>query len=87
MQLVYRALLISSVEKIVFVSSTSVYGEIHGEVDEDTPPNPSTESGKQLTEAEKIFKDVKNFETTIIRFGGLIGPDRHPVTMLSEERT
>ncbi|MBC6997292.1 NAD(P)H-binding protein [Cytophaga sp. FL35] len=83
MQLVYEAILKSSVKKIVFVSSTSVYGDVQGEVDEYTPPNPTTESGKQLTEVEKIFKEAKNFETTLVRFGGLIGPNRHPVTMLS----
>jgi len=73
----------SSVKKIVFVSSTSVYGAVEGEVTEDTLPMPVTESGRQLLEAEKVFQNDKSLQTTILRFGGLIGPDRHPVTMLS----
>ncbi|KAG1652294.1 Protein YeeZ [Nymphon striatum] len=46
-------------------------------------PQPSTESGEQLLAAENIFKNDTNLDTTIIRFGGLIGPNRHPITMLS----
>ena len=32
---------------------------------------------------ENLFKNTPELQTTIIRFGGLIGPDKHPVTMLS----
>nr|WP_297786874.1 SDR family oxidoreductase [uncultured Allomuricauda sp.] len=73
----------SKISKVIFVSSTAVYGDAEGEVSEESPTEPVTESGKQLIECEKIFQNDKSFKTTIIRFGGLIGPDRHPVTMLS----
>jgi len=73
----------SAVKKVVFISSTSVYGDVDGEVTEETIPQPSTASGKQLLIAEKIFQNDTDLETTIIRFGGLIGPNRHPITMLS----
>ena len=76
----------SSAKKIVFVSSTSVYGAVEGEVTEDTLPMPVTESGKQLVEAENIFLNDKSLQTTILRFGGLIGPNRHPITMLSGKK-
>lgn len=76
----------SSVKKILFVSSTSVYGAIEGEVTEDTSPMPVTESGRQLLEVEKMFQKDKSIQTTIIRFGGLIGPKRHPVKMLSGKK-
>lgn len=74
----------SSVEKVLFVSSTSVYSD-NISIDlitEDTIPNPDTESGKQLLEAEKILQNNSNFTTTVIRFGGLIGEDRHPIKFL-----
>ena len=71
------------VSKIIFVSSTAVYGNAEGEVSEESPTQPTTESGKQLVACETLFTNEKGFQTTIIRFGGLIGPDRHPVTMLS----
>jgi len=81
----------SSVEKVIFVSSTSVYGEIplenvQGEknsITEETIPNPDTESGKQLLEVEKILQSNTHFKTTIVRFGGLIGNDRHPIYFLA----
>jgi nucleoside-diphosphate-sugar epimerase len=76
----------SSVKKILFISSTSVYGTAKGEVTEDTVPMPVTESGRQLLEVEKILQKDKSIQTSIIRFGGLIGPKRHPITMLSGKK-
>lgn len=73
----------STVKKILFVSSTSVYGDDNDFITEETNPNPDTESGKQLLLAEKILQENPNFETTILRFGGLIGKDRHPVKFLA----
>lgn len=73
----------SSVKKVIFVSSTSVYGDENDVVTEATVPDPETESGKQLLVAEALLQKNQNFETTILRFGGLIGEDRHPVTSLS----
>lgn len=83
MQLLHGAIRSSEVKKIVFVSSTSVYGNIDGKVTEETTPEPETESGKQLNVSENILRKDSSLQATIIRFGGLIGPDRHPVTMLS----
>lgn len=83
MQLLHQELLQSSIRKILFVSSTSVYGSIDGDVTENTTPQPSTESGKQLLEAEHLFQNTADFKTTILRFGGLIGNERHPINMLS----
>ena len=71
------------IHHILFVSSTSVYGDVEGEITEDTVPQPVTKSGKQLLEAERLFLNETRFSTTIIRFGGLIGEDRHPITQLS----
>ena len=86
MKLIRIALQSSSVKKVIFVSSTSVYGDIDGEVTEKTTPQPSTESGKQLLECEQLFQSESGFETTVVRFGGLIGPNRNPVTMLSKKK-
>jgi nucleoside-diphosphate-sugar epimerase len=64
--------------KIIFISSTSVYGDVNGPVDEDTLPTPDTLSGEVLVQAEKLFTSTQSFQTTIIRFAGLIGPGRDP---------
>lgn len=73
----------SSIQKVLFVSSTSVNGDDNDCITEETIPNPETESGKQLLLAEKVLQNNPNFETTILRFGGLIGEDRHPVKFLA----
>ena len=73
----------SSVKKVLFVSSTAVYGNENDLITEETLPNPETESGKQLLLAEAILQKNQNFETTILRFGGLIGENRHPVKFLA----
>lgn len=86
MEHVQKTIKKSNVRQIVFVSSTSVYGDRQGVVTEETLPKPTSESGKQLLLAESIFRDTPNVETTIIRFGGLIGKDRHPINMLSGKR-
>jgi len=83
MKFLIAAIRKSEVSNVIFVSSTAVYGNAEGEVSESSPLEPVTESGKQLVECENLFTNEKGFKTTIIRFGGLIGPDRHPVTTLS----
>jgi len=75
----------SGVQKVIFVSSTSVYGDSFPivEITEETKPNPDTESGKQLVIAETLLQSNSHFKTTLIRFGGLLGDDRHPVKFLA----
>ena len=75
----------SGIQKVVFVSSTSVYGDSFPivEITEETQPNPDTESGKQLAIAETLLQSNPHFKTTVSRFGGLLGDDRHPVKFLA----
>ena len=87
MQLLLESVKAAKTKKVIFVSSTSIYGDINAEVTEETIPQPSTQSGKQLLASENLFKNTPELRTTIIRFGGLIGPDRHPVTMLSGRKS
>lgn len=73
----------AGIKNIIFISSTAVYADDNTVVTEDTPAKPTTESGKQLLESEKILQSNPNFKTTVLRFGGLIGEDRHPVKHLA----
>ncbi|QEC78499.1 SDR family oxidoreductase [Mucilaginibacter ginsenosidivorax] len=77
-QRILSAIRLHHVKKVIFISSTTVYADLNCEVDEHTPPLPDTESGKILLEAENLFKNAPAFQTTIIRFAGLIGPGRNP---------
>lgn len=75
----------SGVQKVIFVSSTSVYGDGFPivEITEEIKPNPDTESGKQLVIVETLLQSNPHFKTTVIRFGGLLGEDRHPIKFLA----
>jgi nucleoside-diphosphate-sugar epimerase len=73
----------STVEKVLFVSSTSVYGEDNEFVSEASVLNPDTEGGRQLAIVENVLQKNSRFQTTILRFGGLIGDERNPVRFLS----
>lgn len=73
----------STVEKVLFVSSVSVFSEDNDVVTESTKPNPGNESGKQLFETEALLRHNPNFKTTILRLGGLVGEDRNPIHFLS----
>lgn len=75
----------SSVKNVLFVSSTSVYADENRIITEETTPNPETESGKQLLQSERFLQKSTKFKTTILRFGGLIGEDRHPIHSLSKK--
>jgi nucleoside-diphosphate-sugar epimerase len=63
-------------KRILFVSSSAVYGE-HGDdwVDEDTPPAPLGFNGKVLLEAEH-WLSTQSTPSTVLRLAGLYGPGR-----------
>lgn len=77
----------SSIEKVLFVSSTSVYGDdtTLRTVTEDSIQNPDSEAGKQLVAVEALLQKNSHFKTTILRFSGLYGEDRHPAKYLSKK--
>lgn len=66
------------ISKVIFVSSTSVYKDINGLVTEENDEIPDTPNGMALREAESLLLESDAFDTTVLRFGGLIGYDRLP---------
>lgn len=74
----------SKVKEVVFTSSTGVYGPEQGLVTPSIVPQPKTESGRQLFEVENILLSQGGFSTQIVRLGGLLGGDRHPVKQLAK---
>ena len=75
----------SGVKKVIFVSSTSVYADAEDfpVYTEQTLPNAESPGGQELFSTEKILTKNTFFDTTVLRCGGLIGPDRHPVKYLA----
>ena len=79
----------SSIKNILFVSSTAVYKDtIHFEewTTVDSLAEPDTENGKQLLEVEQLLQKMSSIPTTVVRMGGLIGEDRHPVKFLAGKK-
>lgn len=74
MQMLLPFIHASTIQKVIFISSTSVYAEVCQEVTEADEADKSSE----LVQSEMLFLSDKNFSTTVIRFGGLFGPDRNP---------
>ncbi len=68
---------------LLFISTTSVYGEPTGTVTERTVPVPQTESGKAHLTIEKAVQQYFGERATILRLSGLIGEDRHPAKFLA----
>lgn len=77
-QQVVDTALAHGVPRIIFTSSTSVYGDAEGVVTEASPLRPVTHSGRVLTSLESWLHALPGTEVDIVRLAGLIGPDRHP---------
>lgn len=79
MKLLLKALLKSPVNRLLFVSSTSVYLDLNRVVtEEDTVFTKEKSPDTTLLQAEEMFADREEWLTTIVRFGGLVGDDRRP---------
>ncbi len=78
MQAVLNKVNASPIQWVIFASSTSVYGPRAGTMTEESSLLPATQSGKLLVESEHLVQSGKGFDSTILRFGGLIGGSRKP---------
>ena len=74
---------VSTIKRVTYTSSISVYGNTTGIITEKTKTNPTRDSVHQIIETEQLLLNNPKFKTTIIRLGGLIGPNRHPAYSLS----
>ena len=67
---------VSPSSHLIFVSSTSVYGQNSGEeIDEDSEASPDRDQSKVLLKAENEIVRSKN-PWSIVRFSGIYGPGR-----------
>jgi nucleoside-diphosphate-sugar epimerase len=74
------------IPRIVFTSSTSVYGNASGTVKENSPRDPQTASGRVLKELEDWLHNLPGTSVDILRLAGLVGPSRHPGVSLPGSR-
>lgn len=71
----------STARQIIFVSSTSVYGNFFGRATEVDQAKPESASAKWLSGVEDLLR--QDNRVLVIRPGGLIGGTRHPIFSLS----
>lgn len=76
---------LSSDKKIIFTSSTSVYGKNLGNVDENSLLS-KINTGSPLLLATEEMLSIQFNNITIIRPGGLFGANRHPVNFLANKK-
>ncbi len=70
--------------RVVFVSSTAVYGQADGSwVDEDSPTEPRGFNGRRVLEAEHALLGSRH-PGTVVRFGGIYGPGRERMLRKAE---
>ncbi len=77
----------TSIRKVIFISSTSVYPNVNGTVDETCTQPADTPNGKALLDAEQLFLHTAGLDTVVIRFGGLAGYNRFPATQARIDET
>lgn len=72
-----------SIPRIIFTSSTSVYGRGTGMMEESSPREPQTVAGKTLKALEDWLHYLPGTAVDILRLSGLVGPGRHPGRFLA----
>ncbi len=66
-------------KKLLFTSSTSVYGRAKGVLTEETAIQPHTLSEETLAQAERLINEkTGDYAVYVLRLGGLVGLEREP---------
>lgn len=73
----------SQIQNIIFISTTSVYGDDSGIITEQSATNPQTQSGQINLSLEAMVREYFTDHSTIIRPAGLVGNNRHPAHYLA----
>ncbi len=76
--------------KMVYISTTGVYGDRRGGwVDEATPPNPRTDRARRRLDAERRltrWSEEHGIPVVILRVGGIYSRERLPVERIRQHR-
>ncbi|MCP3896525.1 NAD-dependent epimerase/dehydratase family protein [Moraxella sp.] len=75
-----------SIQQVLFVSSTSVYGENAGEwIDEHSPAKPALPTAQVLYDAEQMIKNAYGDKSVIVRPSGIYGKSRRRMIELAKK--
>ncbi len=79
----------NSPKRIVYLSTTGVYGDCGGDwVDETRPPNPVVDRARRRWDAEQQFRawsQATGGELVVLRVAGIYGPDKLPLARLKRQ--
>jgi nucleoside-diphosphate-sugar epimerase len=70
-------------KRLLFISTTAVYGEAQGEMHEQSPCTPTTQSAQAHLKIEQQVLASFAHDACILRLAGLVGHDRHPAKHLA----
>ena len=73
----------SQIQNVIFISTTSVYGDNDAIVTEHSPTHAKTPSGQINLAVEALVRENFADRSSIIRPAGLVGKDRHPANYLA----
>ncbi len=89
MQRFLASLPTDSAHRIVYISTTGVYGDCDGQwVDEQRAPNPQVDRAKRRFDAEQQLRTwhaAGHGEIVILRVAGIYGPDKLPLDRLRKQ--
>ena len=83
MQVLLKHAADSQIQNVIFISTTSVYGDNDTIVTEQSPTHAKTQSGKINLAVEALVRQHFADRCTIIRPAGLVGKERHPANYLA----
>lgn len=75
-RLVVEQAIRQGIKKLLFISSTGIYGNTNQVITEKDQPMPTRASGKALMAVENYLKSKTAPQLTILRLSGLVGDDR-----------
>jgi nucleoside-diphosphate-sugar epimerase len=73
----------SNIKRVIFISTTSVFGDQNSIVTEKSATTPKTQSGEINLAIEQLVLQYFAEQVCIIRLSGLVGEERHPVHFLA----
>jgi nucleoside-diphosphate-sugar epimerase len=89
MQRFLAALPSTEQQRIVYISTTGVYGDCRGEwVDEQRPPNPQVDRARRRHDAEQrllAWRAESRGEALILRVAGIYGPGKLPLARIEKQ--
>lgn len=75
------------ISRVIFTSSTSVYGQAVGEIDELSERQAETASAQALIDVENWLHVLPNISVDILRLAGLVGESRHAGRFLAGKKS